>query len=548
MAQAYYRVFRPLTWSEVLGQEHVVATLKNAISAGRVGHAFLFAGPRGTGKTTTARLLAKAVNCLADEGLERPCNQCEHCQEVNRGQFLDLIEIDAASNTSVEDIRDLRDKINFLPSRGKYKVYIIDEVHMLSTAAFNALLKTLEEPPAHAIFVLATTEIHRVPATVLSRCQRHEFRRIPLKYIEEELRMIADKEKIMCEPAALTFIARQATGSMRDAVSLLDQMASTGEEITLIKARDILGTAASDAVVALAQALAENKPAQGMAVIQHALDEGSDARQFARQAVDYLRQLLLLKLGDEEVRQELGENAQKSAQLAEKMQEALLVAAIERFNRAGQISTGAWQPGLQLELALHDSLAAEGIADRPSAAPVNMKLKADAQENKTAKTNPTEPKIQTKAEPENQEYDQQNPVTPKRVIEKSAPDMGNEVHEPFAGFQEKWQEIKALVKKRQPGTEALLNSCRLVNMQGGIVQLGFASDLLKSKMESGAHQRITAEAVREVLALEAEIRCFVAGKGASLPPVELGIESDGMVGTALALGGKITARKQEGEA
>ena len=181
MTQALYRKWRPRKWDEVISQEHVIKTLRNAIQSGKVGHAYLFSGPRGTGKTTTARLLAKAVNCLAEDTANRPCDECANCTAVNDGRFMDLIEIDAASNTSVDDVRDLRDKINFSPSVGKYKVYIIDEVHMLSTAAFNALLKTLEEPPAHAIFILATTEVHKIPATVLSRCQRHEFRRIPVK-------------------------------------------------------------------------------------------------------------------------------------------------------------------------------------------------------------------------------------------------------------------------------------------------------------------------------------------------------------------------------
>src|SRR5512139_3991414 len=239
MSQALYRKWRPQTWDAVVGQGQVVQTLRNAVVAERVAHAYLFAGPRGTGKTTTARLLAKAVNCLNENIAERPCNECAHCQAVNQGRFLDLIEIDAASNTSVEDVRDLRDKINFSPNQGRYKVYIIDEVHMLSTAAFNALLKTLEEPPAHAIFILATTEVHKIPATVLSRCQRHEFRRIPVKEIIDNLRAMADEEKIQVDPEALSLVARQATGSMRDAISLLDQLASAGKSITLQLAQDV---------------------------------------------------------------------------------------------------------------------------------------------------------------------------------------------------------------------------------------------------------------------------------------------------------------------
>jgi len=194
MAKALYRKWRPQDWNEVIAQEHVTQTLRNAVINDRVAHAYLFAGPRGTGKTTTARLLAKAVNCLDPDLHNRPCNQCDHCKSLNDGRFMDLIEIDAASNTSVDDVRDLRDKINFSPSQGKYKVYIIDEVHMLSTAAFNALLKTLEEPPPHAIFILATTEIHKIPPTVLSRCQQHEFRRIPVKDIVDLLRQRSEQE------------------------------------------------------------------------------------------------------------------------------------------------------------------------------------------------------------------------------------------------------------------------------------------------------------------------------------------------------------------
>ncbi|MCK5053000.1 MAG: DNA polymerase III subunit gamma/tau, partial [Anaerolineales bacterium] len=245
MTHALYRKWRPQRWDEVVGQEHIIRTLRNAVRGNRVAHAYLFAGPRGTGKTTTARLLAKAVNCLADSPADRPCGECELCTEVAQGSFLDLIEIDAASNTSVDDVRDLRDKINFSPNRGRYKVYIIDEVHMLSTAAFNALLKTLEEPPEHAIFILATTEVHKIPATVLSRCQRHEFRQLPVATILDYLRPKIEEEEFNIEESALELIARQATGSLRDAISLLDQLGSTGENVTLDYAEVVLGTAAS---------------------------------------------------------------------------------------------------------------------------------------------------------------------------------------------------------------------------------------------------------------------------------------------------------------
>src|SRR5574340_328700 len=233
MNQAIYRKYRPRGWDEVTGQEHVIQTLKNAIALDRVRHAYLFAGPRGTGKTTVARILAKAVNCLAEDPAARPCNICDNCLAVNENRFLDVIEMDAASNTGVDDVRELRDKIGFAPSLGRFKVYIVDEVHMLSTPAFNALLKTLEEPPAHAIFILATTEVHKIPATVLSRCQRHEFRRIPMNLIVTHLKDLAKQEGWKADEEALLIIARQATGSVRDAQSLLDQLASSSTRITL---------------------------------------------------------------------------------------------------------------------------------------------------------------------------------------------------------------------------------------------------------------------------------------------------------------------------
>jgi DNA polymerase-3 subunit gamma/tau len=264
MTQALYRKWRPHLWQKVVGQDHITQTLKNAICSDRIGHAYLFSGPRGTGKTTTARLLAKAANCLEEDISKRPCDKCDHCKAVNSNSFLDLIEIDAASNTSVDDVRDLREKINFSPSQGRYKIYIIDEVHMLSTSAFNALLKTLEEPPPHAIFILATTEIHKIPSTVLSRCQRHEFRRIPVKDTIVYLEEIIKGENINIDADALTLIARQSTGSLRDAISLLDQLASCGEKISLALAQTVLGTATNQTVLGLVDSILTHNPAKGL--------------------------------------------------------------------------------------------------------------------------------------------------------------------------------------------------------------------------------------------------------------------------------------------
>ncbi len=367
MTQALYNKWRPQKWDEVVGQQHVIQTLRNAVTGGHVIHAYLFAGPRGTGKTTAARLLAKAINCLDPDPAARPCNQCAHCMAVNEGRFLDLIEIDAASNTSVEDVRDLRDKINFTPNQGQYKVYIIDEVHMLSTAAFNALLKTLEEPPPHAIFILATTEMHKIPATVLSRCQRHEFRRVPVDDIVSQLNKIVKSEKLTAEPEALTLIARQSAGGLRDAISLLDQMASTGKEITLGLTQIVLGTATSQTVIALVNALLDRKPSAGMDAIHAALDAGTDPRLLARQVVDYLRALLLIQMGNLS-QVDLAADIRKQA---EKHARALpppdVLRMIKTFNAAATDLRGGWQPSLPLELALAECLEMSSTAQSASA-------------------------------------------------------------------------------------------------------------------------------------------------------------------------------------
>ena len=335
----------------------------------RIGHAYLFAGPRGTGKTTSARLLAKAANCLAEDSAKRPCNVCDNCVAVNEGRFLDLIEIDAASNTSVDDVRELRDKINFAPSQGKYKVYIIDEVHMLSTSAFNALLKTLEEPPNHVIFILATTEIHKIPATVLSRCQRYEFRRIPAPVIVKKLQTLTKKEGIDIEPEALNLIARQATGALRDAISLVDQLSSIAKKVTLPIAQDLLGTATNQAVIDLTDAIIKKDQSRGLEIIQTALDSGADSRQFARQTVEYLRDLLIIKLGVGKQLELTPEVREIMTQHADSMQIEQLTSIIEDFSKAATDLKTNWHPGLGLELAYASAISWQVATSQTIVAP-----------------------------------------------------------------------------------------------------------------------------------------------------------------------------------
>jgi DNA polymerase-3 subunit gamma/tau len=297
MSLSLYREYRSQTFDELVGQEPVVKTLKNAIATGRIGHAYLFTGPRGVGKTSAARLLARAANCLS-EGPDKPCNECANCVAAGRDIATDLIEIDAASNTGVDNIRELIERAQFSPSVWRTKWYIIDEVHMLSVSAFNALLKTLEEPPPHVSFILATTEIHKVPATVASRCQRFDFRRVPLKAMVDRLAWVCKQEGIAIESSALELVARQSTGSLRDALSLMDQLRVFSEgKVTLAEVQDMLGASGSERVAEFVDDLLAGDLASGLRLVNAVLDEGLDIRQFNRQTVEHLRQLMLIKSG-----------------------------------------------------------------------------------------------------------------------------------------------------------------------------------------------------------------------------------------------------------
>ena len=297
---ALYRKFRPDTFEDVKGQDHIVTTLKNQIRADRIGHAFLFCGTRGTGKTTVAKILAKAVNC--EQPVDgSPCNECPTCRAIQAGTSMNVIEIDAASNNGVDNIREIREEVTYRPTQGKYKVYIIDEVHMLSAGAFNALLKTLEEPPSYVIFILATTESHKIPVTIQSRCQRYDFHRISIDTIAGRLRELMEKEQISVEEKALRYVAKAGDGSMRDALSLLDQCIAfyLGQELTFDKVLEVLGTVDTEVFSKLLRKVLGQDVTSCIHILEDLLVNGKELGQFVNDFTWYLRNLLLVKTSED---------------------------------------------------------------------------------------------------------------------------------------------------------------------------------------------------------------------------------------------------------
>lgn len=356
---ALYRQWRPQDFDALVGQKAVKTTLKNALASGKIAHAYLFSGPRGTGKTSMARILAKALNCEQGPTAE-PCGQCGNCQRIVQGTSLDVIEIDAASNTSVDNIRDLREQVAFTPAESRYKVYIIDEVHMLSTGAFNALLKTLEEPPAHAVFILATTDPQKVPATIQSRCQRFEFRRVTVDEIAEHLAMVAAGSGIEADADALRLIAIQAEGGMRDALSLLDQCGVMAKRVTVATVREVLGIVGREALHELTEAIGRRKLPQALATLNLLLEQGKDVKQVLTELIEYLRALVLYLAVPDYEEIYLTDTKEALAELAPLFRRDRLLAAEERLHSAIQELRGSMRPRITAELCLLDLCRVEG--------------------------------------------------------------------------------------------------------------------------------------------------------------------------------------------
>ena len=353
MSKVLYRKYRPKTFSEVVGQEHVITTLQNAVKMDEVAHAYLFTGPRGTGKTTTARLFAKTLNCV--EQKSEACAKCEVCREVDEGIFVDLIEIDAASNRGIDDIRELKEAVRFSPNKGKYKVYLIDEVHMLSKDAFNALLKTLEEPPAHAVFVLATTEPHKVLPTIISRTQRFDFRYLNTEEINTRLSDLVKRENKKLDDDVIRLVVAASGGSLRDAESILGKVLSVGTT-NATEVRSLLGVTDFEKIASFVGLIAEPKKEEALNFIDDLNKGGGDMHQFANDVIEYARTLLLLKLSPSSksmlTANFTAEETETASLQAQKLTEKQIYDIIREFITASNSVKTAPLPQLPLELAV----------------------------------------------------------------------------------------------------------------------------------------------------------------------------------------------------
>ena len=510
MSDALYLRYRPQTFEDVVGQKHVSETLRNALRQDRIGHAYLFTGPRGTGKTSTARILAKAVNCLADDVSERPDNTCAICTAINQGRLMDLIEIDAASNTSVDDVRSLIEKVAFSPSEARYKVYVIDEVHMLSTSAFNALLKTLEEPPAHVIFILATTEPHKIPATILSRCQRFDFHRITTRDISSHLGDIAQREGLEVTPDALAIIARSATGSMRDAISLLDQIAAYGHtQIDDDLVREVLGMVSGLAIADFVDALAVGDPAKVLTQLHDLIDKGVELSQLINQLIDQLRTLLLLNVGKDPSLVDLPDSLLATAQKqAQKFTAPQLLHTIRSFTEAGQALKTPFAGYLPVELALLDAL---NIGEPVVVAPPSTHTVAAKASPKpaTQRTTPTKPASErptsSKRAPSQPPRAKKGSVEPPLSAPSSPPlDPGS------AGL---WRQLLRNIRRINPRLQALLRSGEPAGVRDGNLYIRFRHDFHREQV--GAEIDQVNKALSEVAGRP--MRAIILGEGENIP-------------------------------
>ncbi|WLR50877.1 DNA polymerase III subunit gamma/tau [Bacillus tianshenii] len=501
--QALYRVWRPQAFQDVVGQEHITQTLQNALVQEKFSHAYLFSGPRGTGKTSAAKILSKAVNC-EQAPVAEPCNECPSCVGITDGSISDVIEIDAASNNGVDEIRDIRDKVKYAPSAVRYKVYIIDEVHMLSIGAFNALLKTLEEPPKHVLFVLATTEPHKIPPTILSRCQRFDFRRIPLASMMNRMRMIADEQHVDVQDEALALIAKSAEGGMRDALSLFDQAISfSGDTVKTEDVLAITGSVSQQFLAVLAKALIEQDVAQGLKTIDDLIKQGKEPVRFLEDFIFYFRDMLLYKSAPQ-----LEEVLERTAvdevfqNLAEQAPTAWIYEVIEHLNNAQQEMKFTSHPKVFLEIAvvkLCQQSASRDAGSSEAYADLQKTVKQLQAELQTLK----QQGITVQAAEESQ---QQRPKRVKKSSSRSVQVPIKQVKEMLRTASKKkaqwlsgqWGNMKEQLKKQDIGAQAMLIDSEPVAASDDAFILAFKHDF-HCQMAGTTKKEIIEQVVHETV-------------------------------------------------
>ena len=550
-AQVFYRKWRPTNFSQLVGQDHVSTTLRQAIRQNRVSHSYLFCGPRGSGKTTTARIVAKAVNCLDIQDGD-PCDACANCRSVNGGQFMDIIELDAASNRGIDEIRDIREKVNFAPAQGRRKVYIIDEAHMLTDAASNAFLKTLEEPPPHVIFILCTTEAHRLLATIISRCQRFDFRRISSELIYGRLADITEAEGVNVEPEALRQVARHSSGSLRDAENLLEQLVvSSSDGVTLKQVEEFLGLDNGESSLELVKYLLMGNTSAALTAVNRAAWGGTDLRQLHRQSTELFRAVMHLQWGSEDA-VDLSEDV--TAQLKE------LVGNLPpwRIVRGLKIWSGVNMrydapSTLPLELAvveICEDTAPPASQPAPEAPPARSAAPAQPSRAARGPTNaaPPQRRVEDPGPPAAARPAARAPVQPSSQ-RRAAPDPA-----PVSDIGVQWlAAVKVLArhKGKKYNLGALLRDCKAnaVTLDGNTLVLGFSNkanlERMQEEMGDPASRRRVSEAVADSFGVTYELRLTLAnGNGATANTVKTAQQSS-LVRTALGMGARVLEEIEE---
>lgn len=479
MYQALYRRFRPRTFDEVLGQEHITTTLKNQIVKGNIGHAYVFSGTRGTGKTSTAKIFARAVNCLHTED-GNPCNSCEVCKGILDESVMDVIEMDAASNNSVDDVRELREKVKYPPSKGRYKVYIIDEVHMLSKGAFNALLKTLEEPPKHLVFILATTEVEKLPQTILSRCQRFDFKRVTTKDIVKNMKNICGEIGLDVDDKVLNLIARNSDGAMRDALSLLDQCISFKEgKLTLEDALQILGIANNDIIFEMVDGIKARDLEKSLHTIDEIMQKGKDVNQFIKDLLVHYRNLMIVKTSTNpsDIIDFEEETIERYKEQAQDVSLQYILNALKILNQAENSSKWSSQPRIVLEMAiikLIDSIDISSLEERIDRLEEAIQSGSMPKiEKREAVQNQKKEKRAEKAEAEEKKEKAESRGKSQEAIDQnSIIDDGKDMD--LETVQKEWSNFMKGLKKQRISLQALLVEGTLLSMENGVLTIEFA--------------------------------------------------------------------------